>query len=130
MKIEVDLNLFAIMLEIKPIFLFVFGEFLVIIDPFPISDGRCNLMKILLIELLDFGSEYFGEYLIDLIIMSEFDHPIGLINNKILEEIKIKDSILQKLMYSARRPNNNMRLSLPDDSQLPMFRHATNNRKD
>lgn len=70
MKIKVDFNLFAIMFKIKSILLFIFGKLFVIIDPLSVSNGTGNLMKILLIELLDFGSEYFREYLIDLIIMS------------------------------------------------------------
>ena len=116
MKIEIDFNFFTVMLKIKAILLLILGEFLIIIDPFPIGNRTGNLMKILFIKLLDFGPKDFGKYFINLIIMSKFNHPISLVNNEIFKQIEIKDAILQKLMYSPRRPNNNMWLSLSNDS--------------
>jgi hypothetical protein len=78
-------------------------------------------MKIFFVEFFKFGSEDFGENVINFDEMSEFNHAIGLIENEIFEVLKVEDLVFEKLVNSAGSTNDYVRLTLADDSELFLF---------
>lgn len=62
--------------------------------------------------------------------MSKFDHSISLVKDQVLKILKVEDLVLEEFVNTTRSTDNNMRAPLPDNSELPLFRHTTDNRYD
>lgn len=120
MKVEVEPDFFSLLFNVEAVLFFT--------DLIFFGDWLCDFFEIFFIELLKFGSENFGEDLVDLNKMTQLYHTIGLINNQVFEVLKIKDFILEEFVDSTGSPDYNVRLALSNDSELLLFWHTTYNR--
>lgn len=73
MKVKIKFDFFSGFFNVEAVLFFVKLVFF--------SDSFCDFFEVFFVELLKFGSEYFGENLIDFNKMSELNHAIGLIEN-------------------------------------------------
>jgi hypothetical protein len=118
MEIEAEFDFFLTLFEVEIVGFFV-------VDLIFLNDGLGDWMKIFFVEFFKFGSEDFGENVINFDEMSEFNHAIGLIENEIFEVLKVEDLVFEKLVNSAGSTNDYVRLTLADDSELFLFWHST-----
>ena len=123
MQIEAEFDFFLTLFEVE-----IVG--FVVVDLIFFNDGLGDLMKIFFVEFFEFGSEDFGEDVVNFDKMAEFYHAIGLIENKIFEVLKVEDLVFEKLVNSAGSTNDYVRLALADDSELFLFWHSTDDGDD
>jgi hypothetical protein len=82
--IKVKFDFFVALFEVE-------GGGFFISDLVFLDDGVGDLMEIFFVEFFEFGSEDFGEDVVDLNEMAEFDHTIGFVEDEILELFEVED---------------------------------------
>lgn len=85
-----------------------------------------DLLEILLKVISLLRHEYALQNLINFSEMSHLDHPIGLVNDQILEVIELKRFLIQQFMQSTRCSDDDLRTMLGQDPQLFFFGDSSN----
>ncbi len=118
--VETNLNLFSILFD-EEILSFMLQLFL---------HHLIGFFEILIKELFLLGFEDGLQDLIDLLEVPHLDHPVSLIDHQKFKMLEFDHFLPQQFVQPTRSTDYDLGFSLPEDSQLLLFRHPTDNAGD